>query len=357
MRFFAAALIFFGVAASYAQTPEVPHKIHFAGMSLTIRDDARREIQKDVDALTRHKRYFEMYAERARTYFPIIEKIFKEEELPDDFKYLALQESSLTPDAVSVSNAVGFWQFKDYTAQEMGLRVDGQIDERMNIVSSTRGAARYLKLSNNRFDNWLLALQSYQMGAGGVERAMGDKYNGHSHMEVTSETYWYVKKFLAHKIAFADACQGPAKLKAGLYETHTERQLSDIAREIEVEETLLKEYNKWVRRDAIPSDKPYFLLIPGGTTSADFNNLVLTSDKASKAIPLAKKKDQSAEVRTMINGVAAVKANPGESINELAARAGLDVSRFIRYNEISIDEAIRPGVYYFLKKKKKKNPS
>lgn len=37
---------FFGVAASYAQTPEVPHKMHFADMTLTIRDDARREIQK-----------------------------------------------------------------------------------------------------------------------------------------------------------------------------------------------------------------------------------------------------------------------------------------------------------------------
>ncbi|MGC4020442.1 MAG: lytic transglycosylase, partial [Cyclobacteriaceae bacterium] len=77
-----------------AQTPQVPHKIHFAGMSLTIRDDAKREIQKDVDALTKSSRYFNMHAERARTYFPIIEKIFREENLPEDFKFLALQESS-----------------------------------------------------------------------------------------------------------------------------------------------------------------------------------------------------------------------------------------------------------------------
>ena len=58
MRFFAAALIFFGVAASYAQTPQVPHKLRFADMTLTIRDDARREIQKDVDALTKSPKYF-----------------------------------------------------------------------------------------------------------------------------------------------------------------------------------------------------------------------------------------------------------------------------------------------------------
>ena len=200
MRFFAVVLIFLRVAASYAQAPEVPHKIHFAGMTLAIRDDARNEIQKDVDALTKHARYFEMKTERAKTYFPIIEKIFREEQLPEDFKFLALQESSLVSDAVSVSNAVGFWQFKDFTAQEMGLRVDDQIDERMNIVSATRGAARYLKQNNVYFNNWVLALQAYQMGAGGVKRSVGDKYNGDRHMEITSETYWYVKKYLAHPL-------------------------------------------------------------------------------------------------------------------------------------------------------------
>src|SRR5262245_37132302 len=99
MRFFATTLFFCGVVASttpvsgQSQTPAVPHKIHFAGMTLVIRDDAREEIQKDVDLLTRSPKYFEVKAERARTYFPIIERIFAEERVPDDFKFLVLQES------------------------------------------------------------------------------------------------------------------------------------------------------------------------------------------------------------------------------------------------------------------------
>src|SRR6187402_1456902 len=168
MRFLAAALIFFGVAASYGQTPEVPAKMQFAGMTLTIRDDARREIQKDVDALTQSPKHHNIKIERAKTYFPIIEKVFEEERVPDDFKYLALQESALIADAVSTSNAVGFWQFKDFTAIEMGLRVDREIDERLNIVASSRAAARYIKKNNGYFNNWIYALQAYQMGAGGV---------------------------------------------------------------------------------------------------------------------------------------------------------------------------------------------
>ena len=189
MRHFAPALIFCG-AAAFGQSPQVPHKMQFAGMTLTIRDDARRDIQKDVDALTLHLKYFNIKVERARTYFPIIEKVFSEERLPDDFKYLSLQESALIPDAVSSSNAVGFWQFKDFTAQEMGLRVDSEVDERMHIASASRGAARYLKQCNHYFNNWLYALQSYQMGAGGVMRLVGERDLGTRHIEITPETYW-----------------------------------------------------------------------------------------------------------------------------------------------------------------------
>src|SRR5687768_2362235 len=170
MKIFAA--LFFAVAfPAAAQKVEVPHKLDFAGITLIIRDDARKEIQKDVDALTQSLRHYNIKAERAKTYFPIIEKIFRDEKVPDDFKYLALQESALIPDAVSTSNAVGFWQFKDFTAIENGLRVDRDIDERMNIVASSRAAARYIKKNNSFFDNWIYALQAYQMGAGGVMKS------------------------------------------------------------------------------------------------------------------------------------------------------------------------------------------
>jgi membrane-bound lytic murein transglycosylase D len=353
MRFFAASLMVIGVAASYAQAPEVPHKIHFAGMSLTIRDDARREIQKDVDALTRHSSYFDMKAERAKTYFPIIEKIFEQENLPDDFKYLCLQESALTADAVSVSNAVGFWQFKDFTAQEMGLRVDKEVDERMNIVSSSRGAARYLKQANVYFNNWLLALQSYQMGAGGVKRSVGDKYNGDNHMEITSETYWYVKKYLAHKIAFENACQGTPKMKIALYET-SETRLKDIARDVALDEDILREYNKWAKRGTVPGDKRYTVVLPAARTSHDFNSLVINSEKAGKAVPLTKGK-RATDTRIQVNGVEAVKGGAGETIASLSLRLGIDVSRFIQYNDMAIDDKIVDGQFYFVKKKKKKN--
>ncbi|PGH37922.1 MAG: lytic transglycosylase, partial [Candidatus Nephrothrix sp. EaCA] len=109
------------VDVSFASPPEVPRKINFAGMVLTLSEAARRDIQHDVNLICGHEKYFNVKAERAKTYFPIIKQIFEREGLPEDFKYLAIQESALIGDAVSVSNAVGFWQFKDYTAREIGL--------------------------------------------------------------------------------------------------------------------------------------------------------------------------------------------------------------------------------------------
>ena len=190
---------------SWGQAPKVPSKMEFAGIKLKITEAAKREIQSDVDALTANAKYFNAKAERAALYMPIVERIFAEEGLPDDFKYLAIQESGFISDAVSTSNAVGFWQFKKLTAQEVGLRVDRKIDERQNIEASTRGAAKYLQKNNFYFNNWLHALQAYQMGAGGAMDVLGEKGSGVHHMTIDKKTYWYVKKFLAHKVAFESA--------------------------------------------------------------------------------------------------------------------------------------------------------
>jgi membrane-bound lytic murein transglycosylase D len=347
MRFFAAALIFFGVAASYAQAPEVPHKMPFAGMTLTIRDDARREIQTDVDALTRSAKHFDIKCERAKTYFPIIKKIFEQEGLPEDFKYLAIQESALIPDAVSVSNAVGFWQFKDFTAAEMGLRVDGEIDERMNIISSTRAAARYLKKNNAIFDNWLYALQSYQMGAGGTRRSVSEKYFGARHMEITGATYWYVKKFLAHKIAFENGVEGQPQVVVNEIAVSESVSIKEIAKKFSVEEDQLVAYNKWALRAFIPGDKKYVVLIP--------NNLLNETSVGASAAQASNSKKQVSDAVTIkksINGVPAIQALPGERLAQLAARGKVDVSELMTFNDLSIDHVPVPGLYYFLSSKK-----
>ena len=348
MRLFFSVFLIAGVSAQ-AQTPQVPHKMEFAGMTLTIRDDARREIQKDVNALTQSPKHHNIKIERAKTYFPIIEKVFEEERVPDDFKYLALQESALIADAVSVSNAVGFWQFKDYTAVEMGLRVDKEIDERLNIVSSSRAAARYIKKNNFYFNNWIFALQAYQMGAGGAMKSLPKNLSGAKNMEITSATYWYVKKYLAHKIAFEDVVDGTGQVKAVPYENHSNKLLTDIAKEVSVSEEELKSYNKWTKTGHIPDDRTYTVIIP--VPGEKEITLPLTAMAASRVEPPLEAKSAAAD-RTKINGIKTIKALPGETPGALATRAGVVLSDFVTWNDISKGTHIEADQYYLLGKKK-----
>jgi membrane-bound lytic murein transglycosylase D len=349
MRLFFSVFLIAGVSAQ-AQTPQVPHKMEFAGITLTIRDDARREIQKDVDALTQSPKHHNIKVERAKTYFPLIEKVFEEERVPDDFKYLALQESALIADAVSVSNAVGFWQFKDYTAVEMGLRVDKEIDERLNIVSSSRAAARYIKKNNFYFNNWIFALQAYQMGAGGAMKSLPKNLSGAKHMEITSATYWYVKKYLAHKVAFEDVVEGAGQVKAIAYENHSTKLLTDIAKEVSVSEEDLKSYNKWTKTGRIPDDRTYTVIIP--VAGEKEITLPLTAVAVSKVDPPLEARTTLSADRIKINGIKAIKALPGETPGALATRAGVALSDLLTWNDISNDRRVEADQYYLLGKKK-----
>ncbi len=350
MNFFAAFVLIIGAASLNAQTPEVPDQIQFAGISLTIRDDAKKEIQKDVNLLTQHAGYFSVKTDRAKMYFPIIEKIFEEEGVPGDFKFLALQESSLVADAVSSSNAVGFWQFKDFTAMEMGLRVDELIDERMNVVSATHGAAKYLAKNNLQFNNWIYTLQSYQMGAGGVKKAISDLQNGAEKMEVTSETYWYVKRFLAHKIAFENSLNGESEMKLIPFKNSVQKSLKDIAKELSVEETVLKDYNKWLKAELIPNDREYTVIVPAGKLNGDFNRLILPPSK-NKIAPVAQS-EKKADSIFFINGIAAILSHKDESIAQLAERGKIPLNDFMDFNEMESSKPIKQNTYFLLDKKK-----
>lgn len=352
------ALFFATTLFVAAQGPQVPHKMKFADMTLTIRDDARREIQKDVDALTRYAKAFEVKVQRARTYFPIIEQIFAEENVPDDFKYLVIQESALIADAVSVSNAVGFWQFKDFTAIEMGLRVDKTVDERMNIVSSSRAAARYLKKNNTFFDNWLYALQAYQMGAGGVMRSEKDTKAGVKHMDITSKTYWYVKKYLAHKIAYEGSIKGQGEIKIVTFHTRSKKSLAEIAREVQADEEEIKTYNKWLKASSIPDDRSYAVAIPvkGDADpiripAAGMPAAVADASKGLRDTATPKGSIRKNEDRIRINGITAIRALENETPTQLAARAGVDLSDFLKWNDMSISDPTN-GKYFFLGKKR-----
>lgn len=102
----------------------------------------------------------------------LIQEALKDEELPDEILYLAVVESGLRNKATSRQGAAGIWQLIPRTAKTMGLKVQGNIDERRDPVASTKAAAKYLKMLNEKFGKWYLAVLAYNCGEGALRRAI-----------------------------------------------------------------------------------------------------------------------------------------------------------------------------------------
>jgi membrane-bound lytic murein transglycosylase D len=120
----------------------------------------------------RNPRYSLVMERRRRLFFPIFEQVFRQMNLPDELKYLAIVESGLNPRAMSRVGAAGLWQFMPGTGREFGLYQDQYIDERLDPYLATIAAGKYLRQLYNTFDDWELGISSYNCGPGNVRRAI-----------------------------------------------------------------------------------------------------------------------------------------------------------------------------------------
>lgn len=145
------------------------------------------------------RNYIELYANRrpvltsrvlglSQLYFPMFEQVFDQQQLPLEFKYLAIVESALNPIAVSPAGATGIWQFMYQTGKMYDLKVNSMIDERRDPYKATQAACKYFKDMYEIYQDWLLVIAAYNCGARNVNKAIlrsGGKTN-----------FWQIKKYL-----------------------------------------------------------------------------------------------------------------------------------------------------------------
>jgi membrane-bound lytic murein transglycosylase MltF len=113
---------------------------------------------------------------------PAFEAKLAEYGLPRELLAIPLIESgykNLGPGSAERSDApgprgAGIWMFIPPTARKYGLRVDDQVDERLDPAKETEAAMKYLKQLHTEFGDWALAIAAYNMGEKAV-RAVIDE--------------------------------------------------------------------------------------------------------------------------------------------------------------------------------------
>lgn len=161
------------------------------------------DIQRNINKLTSNygRKYLSKVLAISKLYFPIIENIFKEENIPDEMKYAAVIESGLTPNIRSRAGAVGFWQFMYSTGKISGLEINSTVDTRCDIIASTKAAAQYMKKLYNIYGNWLLVLAAYNSGPGNVNKALARNKNIFDFWTIKNnlprETRKHIPRFIA----------------------------------------------------------------------------------------------------------------------------------------------------------------
>ena len=272
-----ASFLIYGVVSDKAKFSPVGYnlKMDFSGEEVpTFMADVQERLDKEMITNMNYHTNTTLVIKRANKVFPIIEPILAKYGVPDDFKYLAVIESSLV-NAVSPAGARGVWQFMPATAKEKGMEVSDEVDERYHLEKSTEAACKYLLVAKEKFGSWTLAAASYNGGMNGISKKMEEQQvDNYYDLLLTEETSRYVFRILALKEIMKNSDKyGFSIPKEALYYTIPTKKividssitdLAKFAKTQGVNYKILKIHNPWLRDKKLTntSGKKYEIEIP-----------------------------------------------------------------------------------------------
>ncbi len=286
-----------------------------------------------------------LWLKRSTRYFPHIEKVLKQNGLPDDLKYLAVAESALLPHAGSKKGAMGFWQFVAGTGRKYGLVVDENIDERRNFYASTAAAMKYLKGLHEELRSWTLVAAAFNMGEDGLmaeilEQGTDDYYQ----LYLPLETQRYIFRVLSVKLILTNPGKYGFNLAEEDYYPPLEFDEVKVNCTQEVPIRIIAQAGKTqfkVIKDLNPEIRGYYLvkgkhkiLIPKGASNgfqARFRDYVKKYESATKE-------------RVYI-------VKQGDNLSSIAEKYDVPLKNLLIWNKIDGRRPIHPGDRIIIHKK------
>jgi len=184
----------------YISPTYIPDSITLFGEKMKLTDyEVAERLEREILVNSYMHASTILYLKLSKRWFPIIEPILKRNGLPDDFKYLCVAESGLQQ-AISPSNAVGFWQFLSETGRQYNLEINDEVDERYHVEKATQAACDYLNSAYSKFGSWTNAAASYNMGQNGLQSRINTQIqNDYYELYVPRETMRYIFRIAALK--------------------------------------------------------------------------------------------------------------------------------------------------------------
>ncbi len=257
-------------AFNASPSPEQPSRREGVHLPIILNDS----VEAYIEHFTAEKKTFQAGLNNSMPYLPLMKKIFREENLPEELVYVVMIESWFNPTAVSRASAVGLWQFMAGTAREYGLRNDQWIDERRDHVKATRAAARYFRALHSRLRSWTLAMAAYNAGMGKLRQAIfgtgsEDFWDLKQSAYLRKETKSFVPKIMAAAIiardpaAYGFRISARQPLRFDVVEIRTSTDLRNVAKEIKTPLATIKSLNPEIKGSFTPPRR-YLLKVPEG---------------------------------------------------------------------------------------------
>ena len=290
----------------------------------------------------------------SKFYFPFFEQELINAGLPVELRTLAIIESNLNPTIGSRVGAVGLWQFMPATGKNLGLEINSLVDERSDIILSTRAACRFLKDLYRMFGDWTLALAAYNCGPGNVNRAIARAgENAKSFWDIYDylprETRGYVPKFIAatyvyayHELHGIKAKTTPECISTDTVMVNRTMHFGQVASTLNIPLETLRMLNPQYKIDIVPAArKPYALRLPTRYT-AEF---IMQQDSiyAKDSMYLKEYINPANLEKKRAEGVGYVyTVRKGDNLGLIAKRNRCTVKDIMRWNKLK-STTIRPG--------------
>ncbi len=312
---------------------------------LRISDVSRVEVDKWRTWFLQHQGKLEQIFDNSRPFLYYVVSAIAQRGLPMELALLPAIESGYNPKAYSPAAAAGLWQFIPGTARNFGLQNTRYGDPRLSLTASTNAALDYLSYLYNYFGgNWLLAIASYNAGQGTVSAAIqqnvaAGKPTDFWDLNLPEQTENYVAELLALAQVIKNASAYHVSLPVipnaahiAVVTTPKSVALNVAANLMNMPVSELRRLNAGLSYGVAPAD--YQLVVPKGKAGALKTALLtMPQEVATRSIaaPAAAPRLSHITLRR------------GETLWHLAQRAGVSITNLKRWNHIRSARDLRVG--------------